>query len=43
VARKVRGYDAKGAFKPEEGSMSYFTNDRLSDEDLRNILAYVAQ
>lgn len=43
VARKVRGYDAKGAFKPEEGSMSYFTNDRLTDEDLKHILAYVAK
>ncbi len=43
VARKVRGYDAKGAFKPEEGSMSYFTNDRLTDEELKSILAYVAK
>lgn len=43
VARKVRGYDAKGAFKPEEGSMSYYTNDRLTDEDLKHILAYVAK
>jgi len=43
VARKVRGYDAKGAFKPEEGSMSYFTNDRLSDEALNHILAYIAK
>jgi len=43
VARKVRGYDAKNAFNPEEGSMSYFTNDRLSDEDLKQILAYVAK
>lgn len=43
VARKVRGYDAKGAFKPEEGSMSYFTNDRLADDDLKHILAYVAK
>jgi len=43
VARKVRGYDAKGAFKPEEGSMSYYTNDRLPDEKLRHILAYVGK
>jgi mono/diheme cytochrome c family protein len=45
VARKVRGYDAKGAFKPEaeEASMSYFTNDRLSDDELKHILAYVAK
>jgi mono/diheme cytochrome c family protein len=43
VARKVRGYDAKNAFKPEEGSMSYYTNDRLPDDALRHILAYVAK
>ena len=43
IARKVRGFDAKGAFKPEEGSMSYFTNDRLSDDDLKHILAHVAK
>ncbi|HEX5138420.1 MAG TPA: hypothetical protein VFY93_15700 [Planctomycetota bacterium] len=43
VARKVRGYDAKNAFKPEEGSMSYFTNDRLPDDALKHILAYVAK
>lgn len=43
VARKVRGYDAKNAFKPEEGSMSYYTNDRLPDDDLKHILAYVAK
>jgi len=43
VARKIRGYDSKGAFKPEEGSMSYFTNDRLPDDVLKHILAYVAK
>jgi mono/diheme cytochrome c family protein len=43
VARKVRGYDAKNAFKPEEGSMSYYTNDRLPDDALKHILAYVAK
>jgi mono/diheme cytochrome c family protein len=43
VARAVRGYDAKGAFKPEERSMSYFTNDRLPDEDLKHILAYIGK
>jgi mono/diheme cytochrome c family protein len=43
VARKVRGFDAKGQFKPEEGSMSYYTNDRLTDEELLDILAYVAK
>ncbi len=43
VARKVRGYDAKNAFKPEEGSMGYYTNDRLPDDVLKHILAYVAK
>jgi mono/diheme cytochrome c family protein len=43
VARKVRGYDANRAFKPEEGSMSYFTNDRLPDDVLRHIVAYVGK
>jgi mono/diheme cytochrome c family protein len=43
VARKVRGYDAKGAFRPEEGTMSYFTTERLTDEELRHILAYVGK
>jgi mono/diheme cytochrome c family protein len=43
VARKVRGYDAKGAFRPEEGTMSYFTTERLPDEELRHILAYVGK
>jgi mono/diheme cytochrome c family protein len=45
VARQVRGYDAKGAFKPEaeDASMSYYTTDRLSDEELKHILAYVAK
>jgi len=43
VARKVRGLNARNAFKPEEGSMSYFTNDRLPDDALKHILAYVAK
>jgi mono/diheme cytochrome c family protein len=43
VARKVRGYNAKGKFKPQEGSMSYFTNDRLPDEELKHILAYIGK
>jgi len=43
VARKVRGYNAKGQFKPQEGTMSWFTTDRLADEDLRHILAYVGK
>jgi mono/diheme cytochrome c family protein len=43
VARKVRGYDSAGKFKPELGSMSYYTNDRLADEDLLHILAHVGR
>lgn len=43
IARKVRGYDAKGRFDPTEGTMSYFTNDRLSDEDLGHVVAYLAR
>jgi len=40
VARKVRGYDKKLKFKPQGGTMSYYTIDRLSDKDLRDIIAY---
>ena len=40
VARKVRGYDKKLKFKPQGGTMSYYTIDRLSDQDLRDIIAY---
>jgi len=43
VARKVRGYDAQRRFRPQEGSMSYFTNDRLADEALLDILAYLGK
>ncbi|MFQ5845710.1 MAG: c-type cytochrome, partial [Planctomycetota bacterium] len=43
IARKVRGYDPKGRFKPERGTMSYFTRERLPDEDLRHILAYLGR
>lgn len=43
VARKVRGYDAKGKFHPQEGSMSYYTTERLPDDDLRHILAYLGK
>jgi len=43
IARKVRGYDAKRKFKPKKHSMSYYTTDRLSDEDLRHILAYLGR
>jgi mono/diheme cytochrome c family protein len=40
VARKIRGYDAKLRFKPQATTMSYYTTDRLPDEDLRDIVAY---
>ena len=43
VARKVRGYDAKGKFKPQGNQMSYFTQDRLPDSDLLHILAYLGK
>jgi mono/diheme cytochrome c family protein len=41
IARSVRGYNPKRKFDPK--SMSYFTNDRLPDEDLRHILAYLGR
>lgn len=41
IARTVRGYSPKRKFEPK--TMSYFTNDRLSDEDLRHILAYLGR
>ncbi len=43
ILRKVRGYDSRGKFKPEEGTMSYYTNDRLPDRDLKDILAYLGR
>jgi mono/diheme cytochrome c family protein len=43
IVRQVRGYDANGKFKPIETTMSYFTTDRLPDEDLRHILAYLGK
>jgi mono/diheme cytochrome c family protein len=43
IARKVRGFDAKGKFKPQSGTMSYYTTDRLSDADLRHIIAYLGR
>ncbi|MHC4549030.1 MAG: c-type cytochrome [Planctomycetota bacterium] len=43
VARKVRGYDAKNKFKPQTGSMSYYTTDRLPDADLLDIIAYIGK
>ena len=41
IARTVRGYDAKRKFKPK--TMSYFTTERLSDADLRHIIAYLGR
>lgn len=41
IVRSVRGYDAKLKFKPK--TMSYYTNDRLKDEDLKHILAYLGK
>lgn len=43
IAQKVRGYDDQRKFRPEEGTMSYYTTDRLSDEDLAHILAWLAK
>jgi mono/diheme cytochrome c family protein len=43
VARKVRGYNSKNQFKPQAGTMSYYTTDRLSDADLRHILAHLGK
>ena len=42
VADSVRGYDEKGRFKPDKG-MSYFTQDRLTDEQLKHIVAFVGK
>jgi cytochrome c553 len=43
IARKVRGYNSKNKFKPQAGSMSYYTTDRLSDGDLRHIIAHLGK
>lgn len=43
IARKVRGYNSKNKFKPETGSMSYYTTDRLSDADLKHIIAHLGK
>jgi mono/diheme cytochrome c family protein len=43
LARKVRGYDAKGKFKPQDNQMSYYTQDRLTDAELLHILAYLGK
>lgn len=43
VARKVRGYNAKRKFKPQKGTMSYYTIERLSDKDLRDIIAFLGK
>ncbi|MHC4955784.1 MAG: c-type cytochrome [Planctomycetota bacterium] len=40
IARKIRGYDKKLKFKPWSGTMSYYTTDRLSDKEMRDIIAY---
>ena len=41
LVRSVRGYDAKLKFKPK--TMSYYTTDRLSDDDLKHIVAYLGR
>jgi mono/diheme cytochrome c family protein len=43
IARKVRGYNSKNQFKPQAGSMSYHTTDRLSDADLKHIIAHLGK
>jgi len=43
IVRKTRGYDAKNHFKPLDYAMSYYTNDRLSDEDLLHLVAYLGK
>lgn len=43
IARKVRGYDAKRRFRPQKSTMSYYTTERLSDGDLRDIIAYLGK
>jgi len=43
VARKVRGYDAKRRFHPQKSTMSYYTTDRLTDGELRDIIAYLGK
>lgn len=42
IARKVRGYDARARFKPE-GSMSYYTTERLTDAQLRDLIAHLGR
>jgi len=43
ILRKVRGYDAKRRFKPQKGTMSYYTTKRLTDKELRDIIAYLGK
>ena len=43
ILRKVRGYDAKRKFKPYKGTMSYYTTNRLTDRELRDIIAYLGK
>ncbi len=41
IVRKVRGFDAKRRFRPS--AMGYYTPERLSDDALRDILAYLGR
>ena len=43
ILRKTRGYDAKRRFKPQRGTMAYYPTTRLSDKDLRDIIAYLGK
>ncbi|MEE8107105.1 MAG: hypothetical protein V3T86_16340 [Planctomycetota bacterium] len=43
IARKVRGYDEKSKFKPQKGQMSYYSIERLSDDELRHVLAAIGK
>jgi len=43
VAQRVRGYTSPTKFKPEGRQMSFFGKERLSDEDLLDILAYLGR
>jgi len=41
VARAIRGYDNKLKFKPK--TMSYYSTERLTDEQLRHLVAYLGR
>lgn len=43
ILRKVRGYDAKRRFKPTRGTMAYYPTTRLSDKELRDIIAHLGK